>query len=431
MLGSAQLILKQAGKKYMMEKFIENMKQTNTLLDMYGLQNVRTFMFAKTFIGIERNFLGDPVFVCKLPSHIIRTQVENPDFKISGFYKKSKLIALMIKVYDLKNAPYIIISNFVPLQTSKVKKVNIKAVSFINEVNEPILDVEVEEVVNLPYSTDTEFECLLSKNDLLLLPRTEGVSCKTLCTNISTLDNKYFVQRDTDKGDCNLHILASEISSSGENAVHGHGKRLEDMIHFQASALRGANALCGVKYAMDPKKSTSPSEELCDELITYRNFSIFIQEKSIITKPRFRKTHTIQDSIDTAIKRISQAAEQLCKHIKSVKSQNNSIHTVDGEMDIPNEVIGIIVISESFEGNDYNNKIRKILYSNSILSDIRLNIMSAEEFCWMVICSEGRAGVFISTLIERFDGFIRNGRYGVVPCSLSISCRVANRVKNE
>lgn len=79
----------------MMDKFIEDMKQTNTLLDMYGLQNVRTFMFAKTFIGIERDFLGDPIFVCKLPSHIIRTQVENPNFKISGFYKNNKLIALM------------------------------------------------------------------------------------------------------------------------------------------------------------------------------------------------------------------------------------------------------------------------------------------------------------------------------------------------
>ncbi|MCA2015346.1 hypothetical protein LDJ79_04430 [Vibrio tritonius] len=98
-------------------------------------------------------------------------------------------------------------------------------------------------------------------------------------------------------------------------------------------------------------------------------------------------------------------------------------------MNVPNEVIGIIVISETFEGDAYNNKIREILYSNPILSDIRLNIMSAEEFCWMVICSEGQAGLFISTLIERFDGFIKNGRYGVVPCSLSISCRITNRIK--
>lgn len=415
----------------MMEKFLEDMKQTNTLLDMYELQNVKTFMFAKTFIGIERDFLDDPIFVCKLPSHIIRTQAENPDFKISGFYKRSKLIALMIKVYDLKKAPYIIISNFVPLQTSKVKNVNIKALSFINEVNEPILDVEVEEVVNLPYTTDTEFKYLLSKSDLLRLPITEGVCCKTLCTSISTLNNKYFVHRDTDKGDCNLHILASEISPSGEDAVHGHGKRLEDMIHFQASALRGANALCGVKYAMDPKKNASPSEELCDELIIYRDFSIFIQEKSIITKPRFRKSHTIQDCIDTAIKRISQAAEQLCKHVKSVKSQNNSIYTADGKLDVPNEVIGVIVISETFGSDVYNSKIREVLYSNPILSDIRLNIMSAEEFCWMVTCSEGRSEIFISTLIERFDGFIKNGKYGVVPCSLSVSCRYANLIKKD
>ncbi|AZG71907.1 hypothetical protein [Shewanella livingstonensis] len=414
-----------------MDKFIAYINHTNKFQDSAGLANVETFMFAKTFIGVDVNFLGEPIFVCKLPSHIIRTQSENPDFKISGFYRNSKLIALMISVHDLANAPYLIISNFVPPLKLKDSQISIKYLSFINEVNEPILAIEIDETVNPPYFKGAEIKTLLSKDELLRLHRTEGVNCKTLCTALLTVDQECFVNRDSDQGPLNLHILASEISTSGEDAVHGHGKRLEDMIHFKALALTGARALCGFKYAMNPMKSICPAEELCDELITYGDFSIFIQEKSIITKPRLRDAETLLNRINTTIKRIHAAAEQLCQHIKSVKEQNNSIYTIEGKTVLPNKILGVIVVSETFEGDVYNNGIRSILNSDPLLREIQLSIMSAEEFSWLVTCTEGNTKKFISTLKEKFNGFIMHGKYGSIPCDLSIASRVQNQTKTR
>ncbi|HGS5146345.1 TPA: hypothetical protein ACMDT9_002177 [Vibrio parahaemolyticus] len=246
-----------------------------------------------------------------------------------------------------------------------------------------------------------------------------------------TKDKQYLIHRDTDQQPHNLHILASEMLPSGEDIINGHGKRLEDLIHFKASALKGVSSSCGLKYAMNPTKSLKPNEELCDELIIYKNTSIFIQVKSIITKPRFRDSETILNRIDTTIKRINKAAEQLCQHIKSVKKQNYAINTINGKLILPKEIIGIIVVSETFEGDEYNNKINDVLYSDPILREIELTVMSSEEFSWLVTCSEGNIELFIESLKDRFNGFKEYGRYGVLPCVLSTACRVPEHLSNQ
>lgn len=60
-----------------------------------------------------------------MPSHIIRTQSENPSFKVYSFYKKDRLVALMMEVQDLINAPYIIVFSFVPPVSSDTLELNI------------------------------------------------------------------------------------------------------------------------------------------------------------------------------------------------------------------------------------------------------------------------------------------------------------------
>ena len=331
-----------------MINFLTYGRLINKFINLTENEGMKTFMFAKNFIGIDFNFCGEPMFVCKLPSHIIRSQSENPAFEVYGSYNNDKLIALMIKVEDLTNSPYIVVSNFGPPLTLGSIELDIKTLSFINEVNEPILSVKVDERVKVPQFKSSEFESLLAKEDLLRLLKEKG--CRYLCKALLTQDVAHFVSRDTDQHFC-LHNLSSEVSKNGEDAVHGHGKRLEDMIHFQAASLVGAKAQCGIKYAMSPIKGKTPSEELCDELITYGETAIFIQEKSIITKPRFRDTETLSDRIETTIKRIKQAAVQLCKHIRSVKEQNYSIYTEAGKTALPNSIIGVIVVSETFNGN--------------------------------------------------------------------------------
>ncbi|ELT7570071.1 hypothetical protein V9R51_002473 [Vibrio cholerae] len=418
----------------MIEDLISYIKKVNNFLSESEIENIRNFMLAKTFIGFDVNFFGEPVFVCKLPLHIIKNQFHNPDFKVYGFYKETKLIALMIKIHDLKVAPYVIFSNFVPpIQDISASKFDINTLSFINEVDEPVLEVEVEveDFVDLPNFTNIEFEPLLSKSQLLQLPKTNGITCKLLCTSGKTLDKQYLINRDTDQNPHELHILASEILPSGEDTINGHGRRLEDLIHFKASALKGVSATCGLKYAMNPTKSLKPNEELCDELIIDKNTSIFIQAKSIITKPRFRDSETISKRIDTTIKRINKAAEQLCQHIESIKKQNYSINTTNGTLNVPKEIIGIIIVSETFEGHEYNHKLNEVLYSDPILREINLTVMSSEEFSWLVTCSEGNIEVVIKSLKDMFNGFSKYGRYGSLPCSISISCRIPEHLSNQ
>ncbi|HGS5146344.1 TPA: hypothetical protein ACMDT9_002176 [Vibrio parahaemolyticus] len=171
----------------MIENFISYIKKVNNTLSEFEHENIKTFMLAKTFIGFDVNFLGQTFFVCKLPLHIIKNQSKNPDFKVYGFYKETKLIALMIKIYDLKVAPYIIFSNLVPpIKDIMPSKFDINSLSFINEVNEPVLEVEVEVevegVIDLPKFANVEFEHLLTKAQLLRLPITNGVTCRLLCT---------------------------------------------------------------------------------------------------------------------------------------------------------------------------------------------------------------------------------------------------------
>ncbi|MBY8107403.1 hypothetical protein [Vibrio fluvialis] len=416
----------------MNKNYISYIKEINKFLSKSELENVRIFMLAKTFIGFDVSFFGEPFLVCKLPLHIIKNQFNNPDFKVYGFYKETKLIALMIKIHDLKVAPYVIFSNFVPpVQDISVSKFDINSLSFINEVNEPVLEVEVEGLVDLPNFANIEFEPLLSKSQLLQLPITSGVTCRLLCSAKKTMAKQYLIHRDTDQQPHSLHILASEIVPSGEDTINGHGRRLEDLVHFKASALKGVIASCGLKYAMNPTKSLKPNEELCDELIIYKNTSIFIQAKSIITKPRLRDSETISKRIDTTIKRINKAAEQLCQHIKSLKAQNYSIITTNGTLNVPKEIIGIVIISETFEGDEYNHKINEVLYSDPILREIKLTVMSAEEFCWLVTCCEGNIELVIESLKDRFNGFIEYGRYGTLPCDLSIACRIPEHLSNQ
>ncbi|ENM3767830.1 hypothetical protein V9R55_003375 [Vibrio cholerae] len=418
----------------MIENLISYIKKVNNFLSESEIGNIRNFMLAKTFIGFDVNLFGEPIFVCKLPLHIIKNQFKNPEFKVYGFYKETKLIALMIKIHDLKVAPYVIFSNFVPpIQDLSASKFDINTLSFINEVNEPVLEVEVEveEVNDLPNFSNVEFEHLLTKAELLRLPITNGVTCRLLCTARKTLDRQYLINRDTDQQPYRLHILASEILPSGEDTINGHGKRLEDLIHFKASALKGVSATCGLKYAMDPTQSLKPNEELCDELITYKNTSIFIQAKSIIAKPSIRDSETISNRIDTTIKRINKAAGQLCQHIKSVKKQNYAINTISEIQIIPKEIIGIIIVSETFEEDEYNHKLNEVLYSDPIFREINLTVMSSEEFSWLVTCSEGNIEVVIKLLKNMFSGFSKYGRYGSLPCSISISCRIPEHLSNQ
>ena len=418
-----------------MENFYKYISKVNKNLDLAELENVQTFMFSKNFIGIDLNFRGELIFVCKLPSHIIKTQSENPCFQISGFYKSNKLIALIIKVYDLISSPYVIVSNFVTPLAPNLLKSGIQTLTFINEVNEPILEVKVIGVINNLQFVKPKFESILTKNDLLQLTTADNVKCKTLCTAHASSDITYFSHRGSDQSPCHLHILSNDISKNGEDAVHGHGKRLEDLIHFKSLSLIEAQSFFGLKYAIEPKKNLTPSEELCDELIMYGNVAVFIEVKSIITKHRLRKTETLSDRISTTLIRIKKAANQLLKNITSVKNQNNSIHTViDNDVvniKLPKLMMGLIVVSETFEGDIYNNGLQDVLALNPLFSEIQLNVISAEEFAWLITCSEGKTDVFISVLQERFNGFVKYGKYGSLSCYLSISCRLPSKTKTK
>ncbi|WP_305839557.1 hypothetical protein [Photobacterium leiognathi] len=414
-----------------MEGFYKYISNVNKNLDLAGFENVQTFMFAKNFIGIDLNFRGELIFVCKLPLHIIKTQSVNPCFQISGFYENDKLIALIIKVYDLVSSPYVIVSNFVTPLASELLRSGIQTLTFINEVNEPILDVKVTGVINNLQLTNPKLESILTKNELLQLTTKDNINCKTLCIAHKSSDVTYFIHRDSDQSPCHLHILSDDISKNGEDAVHGHGKRLEDLIHFKSLALIEAQSFFGLKYAIEQKKNLTPSEELCDELIMYGDVAVFIEAKSIITKQRFRETETLSDRISTTLTRINKAANQLSKNITRVKNQNNSIHTVIDNntvnIKLPKLIMGLIVVSETFEGDVYNNGIQDVLASNPLFNEIQLNVISAEEFAWLITCSEGKADTFISLLQDRFSGFIKYGRYGSLPCKLSISCRLPSK----
>lgn len=405
-----------------MHDYVDYMESVNFNLDELGLQRLHNFMFAKNIIGIDLNIINEPIFICKAPSHVIKTQSASPEFEIYGYYEKESLIALMIKIYDLKRAPFIIFS-YITAPAEEVELSNIQTLAFINEGNENILGVQTT------HPFDLEKENIGSSrgknpNDLINLKNKHGVTCRLLTKAKSTLPHEHRVHRDSDQHPVHAYKLADDISNKGEDTISGHGKRFEDLTHFYSKAIGGMNSFCGVKYAMRPEKSKAPSEELCDELIIGSEWALFIQEKSIITKMRFRENATVSERVETTAKRVKQAAKQLLKHIESVKQQYHSIHTQHGNMLIPEKILGLVLVPEIFHNADFFNACKTISNSDPLFAKIKLNVMSLEDYVWMVTLSEGNPEFIRRTLETMYSERISRGMIGNLPCNFSLSTRI-------
>jgi hypothetical protein len=300
----------------------------------------------------------------------------------------------------------------------------INLVTFINEANEPILSVRIA----TPFIFD-DFSMDISDdykhpNELIDLPKKPSVKCFLISESEKVFKTKTLVYRDTDQTKNIGFNLAEDISSSGEDAVFGHGKRFEDIVHYFSLTLTEANCFFGLKYAMTPSKTMTPSEELCDELIIIGDTALFVQEKSIITKKRFRNDATIFDRINTTNKRIKEAAGQLSKHIKSVKKQDFRISTNLGPLTIPRTLRGLIVVSETFKHPLFFNGFDEILKSNDLFKEIKLNILSLEDYAWLIVNSEGDSESFLNLLDDMHEENLLQNKIGTIPCCFSVSCRI-------
>lgn len=379
------------------------------------------FMFSKNFIGVDFNMAGEAILVCKAPSHVIRTQSISPRFDVYANFESGRIVSFTIKIFDLKKSPFTIVSHNIPAkQMRKIK--DIRSVAFINEADEEILSIEIS-----PCSIPNAAKYLPNKHIdcRTLFQKKESSICKKISEQKKVINNNIFVHRDTDQNTQHIYRLCEDISANGEDAVFGHGKRMEDMIHYYSMLLSNTRTVCGLKYSMNPKKNKKPSEELCDELICIDDEkAVFIQEKSIITKLRIRDTSTISERIRTTSKRVEQAASQLKKHIESVRVQNNEIIVENGEMTIPKNIMGLIVVSEIFSHSDFFNSYINILKSDRLFEEIKLNVLSLGDYIWLIKQSEGDAFSFSNYLEEMYLSNLSNNAFCNIPCNFSIANRI-------
>jgi hypothetical protein len=400
------------------------LKKTNKELKALGLPELKNFMYTKNFIGIEANHQREPIFVCKAPTHVIKTQSESPDFHIYGYYKNKRLVALMIKIYDLKMAPFVIFSHFItPFNNFSSKKIG--CIGFVNEADENILGVKLSEEFHLNNATPLKTTCVQDPSALRSIQQDKSVTRRLLCSASSIVPVEHLVHRESDKNTSYVYNLSEDLPSEGEHDVFGHGKRLEDMVHFYSTAIRGAQIMCGPKYKMDPLKSGEPGDELCDELIISDDWALFIQEKSIITKKILRDSETISSRTSTIGKRINQAATQLLKHINAVKAQGDHISTEIGMLTFPTKKMGLIVVTETFQSTEFFNVYKSIVDSNPLFSEIMLTVMSVEDYIWMVKGSAGDSSAIRSTLEQMHANGLRHRMLGTFQCNLSIAQRIS------
>ena len=403
-----------------MKEFLEYIDSTNKILTQHEKQTIRPFMSSKNFIGIDVNFMGEPIFVCKAPGHVIKTQSVLPDFTIVGNYKQGKLIFITIQIFDLKQAPWTIITPFfLPLDIQGNMVVGY--LSFVNEVNEEILGVKLNTKFRLKKCEVPSYCSIIKPKESLEII---GVERKVLSKSKEVTKVNHFVSRYSDKNQNHMYNLAEDISKNGECDIHGHGKRLEDIVHFASREIVGMDCYCGIKYAMNPFKSTKPSEELCDELLVNKDWALFIQEKSIITKERFRLESTIDDRIETTKKRVFQASNQLVKHLRSVKEQDHNLKTSEGNMLIPSDIRGLIIVSETFHKKEFFDAYNQTLEIDPLLIKIKLNVISLQDYMCILTSSEGDIGYIKKTLDHMFHTRRERKSLGDIPCCLSLANRI-------
>lgn len=382
------------------------------------LIQLHPYMFAKNFVGVDFNFLQEAILVCKAPTHVIKTQSENPDFEIYARFDGVRITSFMIKIFDLKKAPFTIVSHNVPAKNMRKLK-TIKSIAFINESDEEILSVEIkpcniEKAAAFPPTKQLYWQDLLEEN--------EPQAFEKISSSTGVITNNHFVHRETDKNPEYLYKLSEEPSLDGEDDIFGHGPRMEDMIHFHSTEqLPNTQAFHGLSYPM----TKSRKGELCDELIVRDGeWAVLIQAKSSVTKQRLRDRSTSSDRIGVTIKRANQAANQLLKHIKFIEEMSYKISTDKGKISIPHNIYGLIIVSETFENKEFFSAYKDMINANPLFKKIKMNILSLSDYIYLLKSSELDEKTFINTLDYMFENNIKKDKFGVLPCCFSISCRL-------